>query len=337
MLKTKERIQDENIRYLKNVILNFDKFEILKKYVYKYNSHIRDYEYKLHKLNQNTIYMYIYNNKIEINKISDDKFEVIIDLDDYLTIATMRRIKSFTRAEDKHILWYYHGTWHFVLDNLIIPIRYNKRLIKMIFIKKHKEYYLTLPELEKREFSDEKYGFPIIKGSIYLYQINNKKVEKIIDYYKKKYKGMPYMLRVKMKNRKAEYMIFKMMLNKNIVELRDKQINVKSLYPIRRIRSSEIEDYMWCFTNIVSLNIPRIRGVQFPDFVYATLQDYSYDSTNQILLKFIDEYNHTFLCGVDYGNRLWCQRLQGFMFKYSIRSVYKALYNLEPETKVFEF
>jgi len=337
MRRKEEYVTEEKIRYLKNILIDFDKFEILKKYVYKYNSHIRDYEYKLHKLNENTIYMYIYNNKVEINRISNNKFEVTINLDDYLTIATMRRIIRFTRTENDYILFYHHGTWHFVFDKLIIPIRYNKRLIKLTFTIKNQEYYLTLPELEKREIPDKKYGFPIIKGLLYLYEINGKKIEKIIEYYKMKYKNMPYIIRIKIKNRKAEYMIFKMMLNKDIVQLRDKKINVQISYPIRRIRSNEIEDHMWCFTNIVSLNIPRIRGVQFPDFAYATLQDFSYDNVNQILMKFIDEYNHTFLCGVDYSNRLWCQRLPGFMFKYNIRSVYKVLYDLEPETKVFEF
>jgi len=333
MVRVEERIQDEKIQFLKDILMNFDSFEIWKKYVYKYNSHIRDFEYKLYRLNENTIYMYIYNNKVEITRISDNKFQVIINLDDYLTIATMRRIIKFTRTEDHHILWYYRGTWHFVLDELIIPIRYDKRLITLTLIKKPQEYYITLPELEKKQYPEKKYGYPIVRGSLYLYQINDKKVEKIIEHYYKKYKGIPYILRIKIKNRKYEYAIFKMMLNKEIVKLRNNSIQ----FPIRRIRNKEIQDYAWTFTNIVTLNIPRIRGVQFPDFAYATLQDFYYDGINQIVLKFIDELNNTYLCGVDYGNRMWCMRLPGFMFKYSIRSVYKVLYDLDANTKLFEF
>jgi len=55
------------------------------------------------------------------------------------------------------------------------------------------------------------------------------------------------------------------------------------------------------------------------------------------VLKFIDEFNNTYLCGVDYSNRMWCMRLLGFMFKYKIKSVYKVLYDLDANTKLFEF
>jgi len=328
-----EYIRDEKIRFLKDVLMYFDSFEIGKKYVLDYNKHFRDYEYELHKLNQETAFMYIFNNKIEITKINENMFKVIINLDDYLSIAKMRRIIRFTRTEKDYLLWYHRGTWHFTFGNLIIPIRYDSRLLKLIIIKKPQKYYLTLPDLQKEEIPDKKYGFPIIKGLFYLYEINGKRVEKILKHYKKKYKGMPYILRVKMKNRKFEYAIFKMMLNKDILHQR-----IKTVLPlIKRISNTEIEEYVCMFTNAVMPNLSRIRGGQFPDFAYATLQDFSYDEVNQILMKFIDIRNDTYLCGVDYSNMLWCMRLPGFMYKYKIKSVYKVLYNLDENTKLFEF
>jgi len=91
------------------------------------------------------------------------------------------------------------------------------------------------------------------------------------------------------------------------------------------------------YTNIVMLTLQRITGGQFPDFIHTALQDFGYDEVNQILIKFIDEFRNSYLCGVDYSNRLWCMRLPGFMYKYKIKSVYKVLYNLDENTKLFEF
>jgi len=85
------------------------------------------------------------------------------------------------------------------------------------------------------------------------------------------------------------------------------------------------------------LTLQRIRGGQFPDFAYATLQDFDYDGVNQILLKFIDEFRNSYLCGIDYSNILWCMRLPGIMYKYKIKSVYRVLYDLDTNTKMFEF
>jgi len=337
MPKTKDYIKDEKVKYLKEILRNFDSFEIGKKYAFKYNYHIRDFEYELHKLNQKTIFVYIFNNKIEITKINENKFEVIINLNDYLSIATMRRITIFVKyeSEDYHnyLFWYYRGTWHWVFNNLVIPIRYNSRLLKMIIIKKPQKFYLTLPELEKRTLPDKEFGFPIIPNELYLYEINGKKVSEILEYYEKKYKGMPYIIRVKMKNRKIEYAIMRMLIKKGIF----RYIDGISRKPPYRIKMSELKSYEWEFTNI-TLPVPeRMKAGQFPNFVYTAIQDYDYDSTNQILIKLIDTRNDNYLCGIDYSNSMWCIRLSGFMFKYKIKSVYKVLYNLDEQTKLFEF
>jgi len=337
MSKMKDYIKDEKVKYLKEILKNFDNFEIGKKYMFKYNSHFRDYEYELHKLNQKMAFVYIFNNKIEIIKKDENKFEVTINLNDYLSIATMRRITIFTKYENEdyhnYLFWYYRGTWHFVFNNLIIPIRYDSRLLKLIIVKKPQKFYLTLPELEKRELPDKKYGFPLIPDELYLYEINGKKVEQILERYEKKYKGMPYILRIKMKNRKVEYAIMKMLLKKGIFRYIN-GISRKSPY---RIKNDELKSYEWEFTNI-TLPVPeRMKGGQFPNFIYTALQDYDYDNTNQIIIKLIDTRNQTFLCGVDYSNSMWCIRLSGFMFKYRIKSVYRVLYDLDENTKMFEF
>jgi len=341
MSKTKDYIKDERIMYLKEILRNFDSFEVGKKYTWKYNSHIRDFEYELHKLNQNMIFVYIFNNKIEITKINENKFEVTINLNDYLSIAERRRVTIFMKIEREHyihyLLWYYRGIWHFDFDNvfgnLVIPIRRDSQLLKLIIVKKPKKYYLSLPELEKRELPDKEFGFPLIQNELYLYSINGKKASNILEYYKKKYRGMPYIIRVKMRNRKAEYAIMKMLIKKGIF----RYIDGISRKPPFRIRKGEPKHYEWEFTNIVLPNPERMKGGQFPNFVYTALQDYDYDSTNQILLKFVDTRNETFLCGIDYTDSMWCIRLSGFMFKYRIKSVYKALYDLDEQTKLFEF
>ena len=203
----------------------------------------------------------------------------------------------------------------------------------MTIIKKPQRFYLTLPELEKRELSDREYGFPIISNELYLYSINDKKVKDIIDHYQKKYKGMPYILRVKMKNRKAEYQFLKMLVNKGIFRYLDDM----SFKPPFKISLKDLRYYEWEFINIVVEDVKRMRGGEFPNFLDTVLQDYDYDGVNQVLLKFIDKRNQTFLCGVDYKNDMWCMRLPGFMYRYRIRSVYKALYDLDENTKMFEF
>jgi hypothetical protein len=332
-----QRREDPNIIYLKYVIKNFNNFLTDIEYVYKKNYRFGDYEYILHKLNEKMIFVYVLHNKIEIIKKNENKFEVTINLNDYLTIATMRRITRFMNTENKHyynyLIWYHRGTWHFVLGNLIIPIRHDSRTIKLTIIKKPEQYYLSLPELEKRQIPDKKYGFPIIRNELYLYEINNKKVEKIIEYYKKKYRDMPYIIRIKLQNRKIEYAIYKFLIKKEIFKIYEK----KEIPLMFRIDNYEIPQHAWYFTNIFTVDVKKVRGGAFPNFFDTTIQDYNYDSVNQILLKFVDPFNRTFLCGVDYSNSMWCMRLQGFMFKYSIKNVYKVMYDLDEQTKVFEF
>jgi len=341
MVQKNDYIKSEKIVYLKEILRNFDNFEIGKKYMYKYNSHVKDYEYELHKLNPNMIYMYIFNDKIEITKINENKFEVTINLNDYKTIAERRRIEIFMKVERKHynhyLLYYYRKVWHFSFDNtfgnLVIPIRYDSRLLKLIIVRKPERYYLTLPELIKRPIPDREYGFPIIPNELYLYSINGKKVSEMIEHYKRKYKGMPYIIRLKLQNRKIEYSFMKMLINKGIF----KYLNDISFKPPFKIRQEDLRYYEWEFMNIITPNIERMRGGQFPNFLDSVIQDYSYDNANQVLLKFIDKQNQTFLCGVDYANNMWCMRLPGYMYKYRIKSVYKTLYDLDENTKMFEF
>jgi hypothetical protein len=337
MSKKIDYVKDEKIQFLKEILRNFDSFEIGKKYVYKYNSHVRDFEYELHKLNPQTIYMYIFDNKIEIMKKNENKFEVIINLDDYLSIAKMRRITIFLKYESKnyhnYLVWYYRGTWHLVFNDLVIPIRYDSRLLKLIIVKKPQRFYLSLPELTKKELPDSEFGFPIIKNELYLYSINGKKVKDLIEHYQRKYKGMPYIIRIKLQNRKIEYAIFKMLIKKGIF----RYINGISRKQPYRIRKCEQKSYEWEFSNII-LPVPeRMKGGQFPNFIHTAIQDYDYDSTNQVLIKVVDKRNQTFLCGVDYANNMWCMRLSGFMYRYRIKSVYKVLYDLDEQTKMFEF
>jgi len=337
MFEKGEYIKDERIRFLTRIIENFDFFDIGKKYVLDYSKYIRDYEYELHKLNEKMIFVYVFNNKIEIEKKTENKYIVTINLNDYNSIAERKRITWFTKYENKkyrsYLLWYYRKRWYLDLGNLEIPIRKCNNLLKLTIVKKPRRYYLTLPELERREVPDREYGFPIEQDMLYLNEINDKKVKYILEHYKKKYKNIPYLIRVKIKNRKYEYAIFKMMLNKDILHPRVNHVPHK----IERIRDYELRDYAWMFTNAIMLNLKRITGGQFPDFAYATLQDFDYDNVNQIVMKFIDEFRNTYLCGVDYANRLWCMRLPGFMYKYRIKSVYRVLYDLKPETKLFEF
>jgi len=332
-----QKIEEEKIKYLKYIIENFDNFLTNVEYVYKKNYRFGDYEYILHKLNEETIYVYIFHNKVEILKKNNDKFEITINLDDYLTIAKQRRITRFLKTENDYyytyLISYYRGVWHLILADLRIPIRVNSRKIKLTIKRKTKEYYVTLPELLKVPIPEKKYGFPIVSGKLYLYKFNNKKVEDVINYYQKKYKGMPYINRIKLQNRKIEYQFTKMLLKKKIFQYDYSYI----FNPILRIKKSEIEYNVWRFSNIALPVIEKMRGNQFPIFLHSALQDVDDDGVNQILLKYIDERNHTFLCGVDYGNSIWCMQLQGFMLKFRIKSVYKTLYQLDDKTKIFEF
>jgi len=337
MRKTLGYQKDEKIRYLKDIISNFEKFEIGKKYCTIYNSHFRDYEYILQKLNENTIYAYIFHNKVEIIKKDEGKFEIAINLNDYMTIAKMRRIIRFLHTENDHfysyLIGYSRGVWKLILGNLVIPIRSNSRKIKLTIKRKTEEHYLTLPELQKVLIPEREYGFPLVSGELYLYKFNNKKVENIVKFYEKKYKGMPYLNRVKLQNRKIEYAFMKMLIKKGIFKY---DYDITPSTPMR-LGNSAVKYNKWEFTNIAIPHLNRMRPGEFPNFWHVAIQDYDDDGVNQVLLKYVDNRNHTYLCGIDYGNSIWCMQLQGFMLKFRIKSVYKTLYQLDDKTKIFEF
>jgi len=337
MRKTLNYIKDEKIRYLKDILLNFDNYEVGKKYGCIYNSHFKDYEYILQRLNENTIYVYIFHNKVEIIRRTTNKFEVTVNLNDYMTIAKMRRIIRFLHTENEYfysyLITYNRGVWKLILGNLIIPIRRNSRKIKLTIKRKTEEQYLTLPELEKVPIPESEYGFPLVSGKLYLYSINNKKVEDIINYYEEKYNGMPYINRVKLQNRKIEYQFTKMLLKKGIFKY---DIDITTSTPMR-LGNSAVKYNKWEFTNIAIPIVEKMRPGEFPNFWHTALQDYDDDGVNQVLLKLIDNRNHSYLCGIDYTNRIWCMQLQGFMLRFKIKSVYKVLYQLDEKTKMFEF
>ena len=333
--------KDPRIIHLMHIIKYFDTFLEGIRYIEKYNYKFKDYEYELHKLNKNTIYMYIMHNKIEINKKSENKFEVIINFNNFRTIAERRRLTEFMMIDNMpfftSIVYFKGYKVYFRFKDLWYAYRNKTNITKLTFLKKTEKYYLTLPDLQKRDIQEKEYGFPVIPNLLYLHKINDKKVSEIIDYYKKKYKGMPYYLRVKIKNRKIEYPLFKMMINKNIIKY-DKSIEFdKHTLTHLRIANYDIETYKFEFTNIFIANDDRLRGDDFPLTKDIIIQDFDYDNVNKILLKIITPLNENYLCGVDYRNDLWCVRIPGFMLKYRIKSVYKVLYNLDENTKVFEF
>jgi hypothetical protein len=333
--------KDPRIIRLMYILKDFNDFSTGIRYVEKYNSHFRDYEYELHKLNNQTVYMYIFHNKIEIHKKSENKFEVLINFNNFQTIAEKRRLTKFMMIDNtpffESLVYKKGNKVYFKFKDLYYNYRNRTDITKLTFLKKTEKYYLTIPELEKREIPGKEYGFPVIPNLLYLHKINDTKVTDIINYYKKKYKGMPYPLRLKLKNRKIEYAIFKMMINKNIIKY-DKSIEFDThTLTHLRIANYDIETYKFEFSNIFVFNDLHLRGNEFPLSKDMIIQDFDYDNVNQILLKIITPYKEVYLCGVDYGNNLWCVRLSNFMLKYKIKSVYRVLYDLDENTKVFEF
>jgi len=333
--------KDPRIIHLMYIIKDFNSFSEGIRYVEKYNNKLKDYEYELHKLNYQTAYMYILNNKIEIHKKSENKFEVLINFNNFQSIAEKRRLTKFMmidRIPFFESLVYFKGhRVYFRFDDLFYSYRKRTDIVKLTFMKKTEKYYLALPELEKREIPEKEYGFPVIPDLLYLYKIDYKKVSEIIAQYKTKWKIMPYHLKIKFKNRKTEYAIFKMLINKGIMKY-DKSTKIDE-YTLKRLRieNYSIDLHKFEFSNVIIANNKRLRGNDFPLFKEIILQDFDYDNVNQILLKFITPSNEVYLCGVDYGNNLWCVRLPEFMLKYRIKSVYKVLYDLDENTKVFEF
>ena len=333
--------KDSRIIRLMYILKDFDSFSTEIRYVEKYNTHFKDYEYELHKLNNQTAYMYIMHNKIEINKINANKFEVLINFNNFQTFAERRRLTKFMMKDNTP---FFEGLIYFVGRKIYFKFgdfEYNYRnrigITKLTYVKKTYKYYLALPNLEKREIPEKEYGFPIIPDLLYLQKINDKKVSDIIAQYKNKWKIMPYHLKIKFKNRKTEYAIFKMLINKGIMKY-DKSTKIDE-YTLKRLRieNYSIDLHKFEFSNVIIANNKRLRGNDFPLFKEIILQDFDYDNVNQILLKFITPSNEVYLCGVDYGNNLWCVRLPEFMLKYRIKSVYKVLYDLNENTKVFEF
>ena len=333
--------KDPRIIRLMYILRDFDNFKTEIRYVEKYNSHFKDYEYELHKLNNQTAYMYIMHNKIEINKKSDNKFEVLINFNNFQSFAERRRLTKFMMIDNtpffEGLVYFVGHKIYFQFGDLVYNYRKRKDITKLTYVKKTERHYLALPNLEKREIPEKEYGFPVIPNLLYLNKINDKKVNEIIEYYKNKHRVMPYHLRVKMDNRKIEYSIFRMLINKGIMKY-DKSIKIDE-YTLKRLRipNYSVDIHKFEFSNVIIANDKRLHGNDFPLFKEIILQYFDYDNVNQILLKFITPSNEVYLCGVDYGNNLWCVRLPEFMLKYRIKSVYKVLYNLNENTKVFEF
>ncbi|ACB37256.1 hypothetical protein AFV9_gp22 [Betalipothrixvirus uzonense] len=351
------RKEDEKIKYLMNIIINFDKFSEKVEYVFKKNYRLKDYEYILHKLNENIIYMYLYHNKIEIEKKCNRKFIVRFNISKFQTIAERRRLENFTAGFKGKLRIYYilffKGKAYFNFKNFGVVIRRNKPNIELEIIRKVKRYYLTLPDLEEKELPESEYGYPIYGDILYLHKINGIPYKELKERFGNLEHRMPYFAKVKMRNIKIEYQFFRMLIKKGIMKLRNPHdydikehlsyiqtfddLQKKALSKMLRILDKFNEFPIFTFTNLIEPDYRRLTGGRFPDFRIIVLQDYDYDNVNQVLLKFIEPDNESYLCGVDYKNTLWCMRLPAITLKYPIKSVYKFLYNLDKETKIFEF
>ncbi|AAL27735.1 hypothetical protein SIFV0024 [Sulfolobus islandicus filamentous virus] len=168
--------------------------------------------------------------------------------------------------------------------------------------------------------------------SIYVItEINNKRVL----YYVKRIRKIPRLNRIALKNHKLQYQFFKMLLQKGILQKETlfPIVPLRSLFTSLRISGTS----EWKFSPLYVFNGRLVNANIYARAMNPVLIDYDYDETNQVLLKFADESYHSVLCGLDYKNMLWCITLPAITMWWRIKEVYKYVYDLDNQTKVFNY
>ncbi|AOS58376.1 conserved lipothrixviral protein [Sulfolobus islandicus filamentous virus 2] len=311
------------------ILDNWNNIPIGKTIVSLYNYRQKDFDEIFKKYDQNIGIATINYTTIHIIKHSNE-FEIIVynvdSIHDHKSRHLLRLFLGNTFIFRKGKV-YLHGI---VIGNLIKShdLQFKVKKINLIRVRSLFDNNIVSYYPKKELIRNSIILGKGANDSIYVInEINNKRVL----YYVKRIRKIPRLNRIALKNHKLQYQFFKTLLQKGILQ---KEI----LFPIVPLKSLRIsKTTSWKFSPLYVFNGRLINTNIYARAMNPVLIDYDYDEANQVLLKFADELYHSVLCGLDYKNMLWCIALPPITKFWKIKDVYKYAYDLDNETKVFNY
>jgi hypothetical protein len=316
------------------VIDQFDKYEEGKIYVFGYDYHSKEFELSIQKQTSDRIRISYLHHEIWIYK-EGNKYKIFIPW-------VMEKYRN-------ELNYLFNFNLHFHYNRII----YKWRGIKdfKVILKRAKSFTMEIRIAKRMLYNDLITGelrhiyvprditqngivvwTDIRLNKFVLTKINDVEIKKVKKRIEKKEKSPDIYHRRMIKTKDVMYQFIKMFRNKGILKTKF-EIKPVYLYPKLWIENEEIIEnaYRFSFPYELENRTVRFNGVM------TVLIDYDYDGVNQILLKFLQRTDTTLLCGIDPQNRFWCNRLSNFMASWRIKSVYKHMYELDENTKMYEF
>jgi hypothetical protein len=328
----------ESIPSVYGIIDKFDKFEKGKIYVFGYNYHFKEFDVSIQKQRPDGIrYSYLHH-EIWIYK-EGNKYKIFVPwvIEKYRNELNYL-FNGFFNFHHNRIIYKRMGIKEFKIilkraKSFTMEIKIARRVLYNDLITGELKYTYAPRNLIR----DGIIVWENIKGDKFvLTKINNVEMKKIKRRIEKKEKSPDIYHKQMMKTKDIMYQFIKMFRNKGILKAK---IEIrKENFPLKlRIENKEIMENAYWFSFPYEL---ENRTVRF-NGVMTILIDYDYDSVNQILLKFLQRigtWTHsTLLCGIDPQNRFWCNQLSNSMMLWRIKNVYKHMYELDENTKMYEF
>ncbi|CAJ31700.1 hypothetical protein AFV8_gp23 [Betalipothrixvirus puteoliense] len=295
--------------YVFTILNKFDELDVGEVYVTDYVSSISDFAVKIVKNNERKMTIDVVKTRIDVYKRKNEFKIIVNDITREKSLFETRYLNSFLGYD-------------FKIGKRKYGVIYNNSFYKLD--DKNLEIIATDKNTKRYIFLDIMSGFKVVK-------INGKDVT----YFEKKFEKMSTSEYILLKNRKLQYDVMRMLLQKGIMR-ENFDVNV-----YRKVLRLIAKPETWSFSNVLEFNHNKINfGRLFPPNGLI-LVDVDYDKSNQLLLKFIFQYTPLFkeavLCGIDYADRMWCVRLPRYMMYWKIKTVYKKIYQLDDKTKIFEF
>ena len=328
----------ESVSSIYAVIDKFDNYEEGKIYVFGYDYHFKEFTVSIQKQSPDRIRVSYLHHEIWIYK-EGNKYKIFIPwvMEKYRNELNYLFNFNFYFHYNR-IIYKWIGIKEFKIvlkraKSFLMEIRIARRVLYNDLITGElKEMYAPRDVLKN--------GITVwedVRGNKFvLTKINDVEMKKIKKRIEKKEKSPDSYYKQMMKTKDIMYQFIKMFRNKGILKTK---FEIKPVYvpPKFQIKNKEIMEnvYRFSFPYELENRTMRFNGMM------TILIDYDYDGVNQVLLKFqqrIDTMiNRTLLCGIDPQNRFWCNILNNFMALWKIKSVYKHMYELDENTKMYEF
>ncbi|MCY0881817.1 MAG: hypothetical protein OWS74_07460 [Firmicutes bacterium] len=327
--KEKGYILLEKVPRIEDIVKNWDTFEN-NFYVAEYDYHLKDFRFYMIKYPDETMRLWACNFHIEIKR-KGDQFKIKFD--------EIENIESSRIASVLNEIFMNFFTFWKNYANVIVRVG-DKTYRVDLFSRRIDAVFSLTNDKEEIKNSINFYEKSINGKYLTLMKLNGKGKK----YYMKRFGKLPTPIKIMIKNRKISYAILKMLLNKKIAE-KEKFKILPEIHPEFKLKMrldlNEIIYMRHHLTPIYKFDRNRVNLQGVRNIGNFAVVDYDYDNVNQIIFKIItfNEINRvtSALCGIDYRNSLWCVRISDYMRFWKIKSMYRYIYQLDENTKIFEF